>query len=397
MFDREGRRVNVVRPPPERLQRARGARIGVDRGCLRAIRTAQRRSRWSLPTRAMAAPRKAPVFVDRVEIEVAAGNGGRGICSFRREKYVPRGGPDGGDGGDGGSVILRAEAGVDSLAALAHRRQWRAEHGEAGGPANCQGAAEPTSRCSCPRHDRDRRGHRAGAQRSGQRPAKRSWPRGAGQGAGATPTSSHPPTGAPGNDPGRAGGRSPAAAGAEGDRRRGPRRQAERRQEHAPVATLTGPARNRQLCRSRPSRRSSASWRSTRPQLCAGRPAGPDRGGARRAWGWGTSSSGMSSGPESWCMWSSRPRWTAATRWPTTGPFGQELVALRCRLGRAAGDCRREQVLNCPRPRRSGRPSPARPAAMCSPSARRRGGPRSTDPCRDRRPPEARHDAMRSA
>jgi GTP-binding protein len=79
------------------------------------------------------------VFVDRVQIEVAAGSGGRGICSFRREKYVPLGGPDGGDGGDGGSVILRAEAGVDSLAALAHRRQWRAEHGESGGPANCQG------------------------------------------------------------------------------------------------------------------------------------------------------------------------------------------------------------------------------------------------------------------
>jgi len=80
------------------------------------------------------------VFVDRVQIEVVAGNGGRGICSFRREKYVPLGGPDGGDGGAGGSVILRAEAGVDSLAALAHRRQWRAEPGSAGGPANRQGA-----------------------------------------------------------------------------------------------------------------------------------------------------------------------------------------------------------------------------------------------------------------
>ncbi len=79
------------------------------------------------------------MFVDRVQIEVAAGNGGRGMCSFRREKYVPLGGPDGGDGGDGGSVILRAQAGVDSLAALAHRKQWRAEHGESGGPANCQG------------------------------------------------------------------------------------------------------------------------------------------------------------------------------------------------------------------------------------------------------------------
>ena len=79
------------------------------------------------------------MFVDRVQIEVAAGNGGRGSSSFRREKYIPLGGPDGGDGGDGGSVILRAQAGVDSLAPLAHRRQWRADHGESGGPANCRG------------------------------------------------------------------------------------------------------------------------------------------------------------------------------------------------------------------------------------------------------------------
>lgn len=79
------------------------------------------------------------MFVDRVQIEVAAGNGGQGMCSFRREKYVPLGGPDGGDGGDGGSVILKAQPGVDSLAALAHRKQWRAAHGESGGSANCQG------------------------------------------------------------------------------------------------------------------------------------------------------------------------------------------------------------------------------------------------------------------
>ena len=79
------------------------------------------------------------MFVDRVQIEVAAGNGGRGSSSFRREKYIPLGGPDGGDGGDGGSVILRAQAGVDSLAPLAHRRQWRANHGDSGGPANCRG------------------------------------------------------------------------------------------------------------------------------------------------------------------------------------------------------------------------------------------------------------------
>ncbi|MFM8292760.1 MAG: GTPase ObgE [Planctomycetia bacterium] len=77
--------------------------------------------------------------MDRVQIEAVGGNGGRGMCSFRREKYIPKGGPDGGDGGDGGSVILEARAGVDSLSALAHRRQWRADHGSSGGPANCQG------------------------------------------------------------------------------------------------------------------------------------------------------------------------------------------------------------------------------------------------------------------
>ena len=79
------------------------------------------------------------MFVDRVEIQVVAGNGGNGCVSFRREKFVPRGGPDGGDGGDGGSIILRAQAGVDSLAALAHRKHWRAEHGQPGGSSDCHG------------------------------------------------------------------------------------------------------------------------------------------------------------------------------------------------------------------------------------------------------------------
>jgi len=79
------------------------------------------------------------VFVDRVKFEVAAGNGGRGCKSFRREKYIPLGGPDGGNGGDGGSVIMRAQAGVDSLAPLAHRQQWRAASGASGNPKNCHG------------------------------------------------------------------------------------------------------------------------------------------------------------------------------------------------------------------------------------------------------------------
>jgi GTPase len=79
------------------------------------------------------------MFVDRVEIELVAGNGGNGVISFRREKFVPRGGPDGGDGGNGGSVILRAQPGVDSLAPLAHSKHWRGQHGQSGGSSDCHG------------------------------------------------------------------------------------------------------------------------------------------------------------------------------------------------------------------------------------------------------------------
>src|SRR5207247_5776783 len=79
------------------------------------------------------------MFVDRVTIEVEAGRGGDGCMSFRREKYIPRGGPDGGDGGDGGSIIMVAETGVDSLSALAHRKRWRAGRGEHGRGSQCHG------------------------------------------------------------------------------------------------------------------------------------------------------------------------------------------------------------------------------------------------------------------
>src|SRR5207302_210253 len=79
------------------------------------------------------------MFVDRVTLFVKGGDGGSGCCSFRREKYVPKGGPDGGDGGRGGAVIVRAVAGADNLASLVHRKHWRADRGGAGGSANCHG------------------------------------------------------------------------------------------------------------------------------------------------------------------------------------------------------------------------------------------------------------------
>jgi GTP-binding protein len=81
------------------------------------------------------------MFVDRVQIDLQAGRGGDGCVSFRREKYVPLGGPNGGNGGDGGSIILEARHGVDHLSALAHRKFWRADDGARGGGANKTGRA----------------------------------------------------------------------------------------------------------------------------------------------------------------------------------------------------------------------------------------------------------------
>jgi len=79
------------------------------------------------------------MFVDRVTINVRGGDGGDGCLSFRREKYAPRGGPNGGDGGDGGDVILRATEGYTNLAHLSHQRHWKADRGERGQGSNCFG------------------------------------------------------------------------------------------------------------------------------------------------------------------------------------------------------------------------------------------------------------------
>ena len=72
-------------------------------------------------------------FVDEARVKVQAGNGGRGCVSFRREKFVPFGGPDGGDGGHGGSVTFRAREGINTLVDFRIERTFRAENGEPGG------------------------------------------------------------------------------------------------------------------------------------------------------------------------------------------------------------------------------------------------------------------------
>lgn len=78
-------------------------------------------------------------FVDEARLRVQAGSGGRGSTSFRREKFVPFGGPDGGDGGDGGSVYLRAVEGINTLADFRIERLFKAQHGEPGSARDCFG------------------------------------------------------------------------------------------------------------------------------------------------------------------------------------------------------------------------------------------------------------------
>ncbi|KTD60878.1 Obg family GTPase CgtA [Legionella shakespearei] len=78
-------------------------------------------------------------FVDEAIIKVDAGNGGNGCVSFRREKFIPRGGPDGGDGGDGGSIYFEASSDLNTLIDFRYMRHYKAENGQQGMGGNCSG------------------------------------------------------------------------------------------------------------------------------------------------------------------------------------------------------------------------------------------------------------------
>ncbi|TLY40864.1 MAG: GTPase ObgE [Nitrospirae bacterium] len=83
------------------------------------------------------------MFVDEVRIFVHSGRGGDGVCSFRREKYVPRGGPDGGDGGDGGNVMVVASGRLTTLLDLRYQQQYEAKPGNPGEGSNRHGRTAP--------------------------------------------------------------------------------------------------------------------------------------------------------------------------------------------------------------------------------------------------------------
>ena len=88
----------------------------------------------------MAADHPFFMFVDEAKIWVKAGDGGNGCVSFRREKYVPKGGPDGGDGGRGGHVYFEAVGDMDTLLNFTHSHHWRAKNGEGGQGSNMHGS-----------------------------------------------------------------------------------------------------------------------------------------------------------------------------------------------------------------------------------------------------------------
>lgn len=89
-------------------------------------------------------------FVDEAMIKVEAGDGGNGCVSFRREKYIPKGGPDGGDGGDGGHVLLVADSGLNTLVDFRHQRHHRAERGQNGMGRQMSGAKGESLRIKVP-------------------------------------------------------------------------------------------------------------------------------------------------------------------------------------------------------------------------------------------------------
>lgn len=80
------------------------------------------------------------MFADRATISIRSGKGGDGHVSFRRELYVPNGGPDGGDGGRGGDVIFEIDEGLNTLSEFRHKRKYAAKNGQEGGKRRCHGS-----------------------------------------------------------------------------------------------------------------------------------------------------------------------------------------------------------------------------------------------------------------
>src|SRR5260370_2454538 len=139
--DRGARRPAAVALASARGAQHRGVSSGGGGGA-RADRARPRSRRAAARARAVGGREgtAAPLmFIDRAVVQVVAGAGGAGASSFRREKFVPKGGPDGGDGGSGGSVYVRADTNLATLLDYRYRTHWRAERGQHGKGKNMTG------------------------------------------------------------------------------------------------------------------------------------------------------------------------------------------------------------------------------------------------------------------
>ena len=222
-------------------------------------------------------------FVDEAAITVEAGAGGNGCLSFRREKYIPRGGPNGGDGGDGGDVVLCADPSLNTLVDFRFRRRFRAEsgrHGQGKGPhrSRRRGPAYPGAGRDGGHRGRQRRRPRrthCGRPRDGRRARRSSRAR-------KRPIQvEHQPRAAAHDR--RESRRAPGTApGAQAPCRRRARRHAQCGQIHPDSSRLRGTPEGRGLSvhdsDSEPRRSTPGAW----PQLCHGGHPGADRGRFRR-------------------------------------------------------------------------------------------------------------------
>ena len=223
------------------------------------------------------------MFVDRVTIHVKGGDGGNGCLGFRREKYVPRGGPNGGDGGSGGHVIVRAVEGLTNLAHLSFQRHWKAERGEHGQGSDCHGRGAEDLVIEVPAgtivRDRDRGHVLRDLKRAGDDGDRR--PGRPGRARQQALQVVHQP--AP---------RGRSSRGSPGEERWitlelkviadvGLDRPAERRQVDPALADLAGPPRDRRLSVHDQVSESRHRSRRTGPRVRRGRHPRPDRGGAR--------------------------------------------------------------------------------------------------------------------
>ena len=268
-------------------------------------------------------------FVDEVSIHVKAGDGGNGLMSFRREKFIEKGGPNGGDGGDGGSIYLEADVNLNTLVDYRYTRRFDAQRGENGGSKDCTGAKGDDLILPVPVGttviDANTQEIIGDLTEPGQRlmVAQGGW-HGLGNTRFKSSTNRAPRQTTPGK-PGEA----RDLAGTEGAGRRRPAGTAECRQEHFHPCSVRGQAEGGRLSVHHPGAEPRRGQRRSLQELRGRRHSRPDRRCRRRP-GWASASSSIWRGPVSSCIWWTWRRWTKAIRpMPPRSSFASWVASVR--------------------------------------------------------------------